>query len=377
MPPNFEYPRGVDFWVPIGADAARLLRARGIPIFSVLGKLRPKTSVEQAQTELDVLSSQSKTQYPATNERVRFKANGMRRYYVGDNDLPLFALFGSALALLVIACLNVSCLLLGRAKRRRREMSIRSTLGALPGNLVGQMMSEGFILATVAEIVGLGLVAILDDQLVMLLPRSMELFTEVTINLNVLAFAAATTLLVGVGFIVVPAWHAVSQTALSGLREGRTTSFGHSTTWSMLVAIQVALSVALCISAGLVIVAAVNVLGEDPGFDSDGVTALEVRLDPARYQSGIQKVGFYRELLRHIQGLPGTDTTGSVTFLPLSDSQAAYQIEVPGRVQEQQSSAAVHVVGGEYFETLHIPFRSGRLFTSLDAQSRAQVMWPS
>ena len=299
---------------------------------------------------------------------------------VGAIRPALLVLAGAVGFVLLIACANVANLLLARATGRRRELAVRAALGAGRGHLVRLLLGESLALAGLGGAAGLGLayaglrvlVASAADQLA--IPR----LSGAGVNLPVLLFTLAASLAAGLVFGLAPAFSASRFGLADSLKEGARGSDARSGRLrAALVVLEVALSLALLVGAGLLLRSFERLLSVSPGFRPGHVLTMKVSLPSRRYQDQAARVRFFKELNDRIERLPGVTAAGGVSFLPLNGLGAATSYGLPGKPDAPagaQPVADVRAVSGDYFRAMGIPLLEGRTFTDHDTGDAANVI---
>ena len=373
LPSDFEFPGRPSFLVPLARDPnARWREGRDLEI---VGRLRPRASVAQAQADLTSLTRRFERDGPPilTGEHTEARLTPLIESYVGEARPALLVLFGAVLCVLLIACANVANLLLARAATRRREMAVRASLGASRGRLVRQLLTESLVLAGIGGILGL-LVAWWGAQFVIaLVPRNMPIprLDEMRLDPAVLMFTfglvVATALLVG----LVPALRGSRQSpALSMRQGGRGSIGGGSGLRSSLVTFEVALAMVLLVAAGLLLRTFSYLRNIDPGFSDRNVLACHLKLPDGQYRTDEQQSAFFAQVVDRVRNLPGVRSAAAVDGLPVSGTGGGTWIHVEGKPEpppSQQLNVMVRSVTPGYFATLGVPFFAGRDFTEADS----------
>lgn len=287
MPPHFVFPsRDVQMWTAM-RFAERDFQDRANNYIYVVAKLGRGVSKEQAQAEMGWIGAQLQRQYPKENEDVKVRVTGLRDRDISDRSRMLLkALLGAALCVLLIACTNLANLLLARALMRRKELAVRSAMGAGRERLVRQLLTESLVLAFAGGALSVLMAMSAAPLLVMLVPNSLPISAEPAFDLRLVALAALLTCLTGIGFGVIPAMRACSGAAASGLQEGSRGGVGgrRERLRGPLVVGEVMASVILLISAGLLIRALWRVESIDPGFRAGGVLTLRTSLPMPKHE---------------------------------------------------------------------------------------------
>jgi predicted permease len=281
-------------------------------------------------------------------------------------------LLGAVLCVLLIACANVTSLLLARAISRQREMAVRASLGASRGRLIRQLLTESLVLAAMGGLLGV-LVAWWGAQfLVALVPKGMPIprLEEIRPIFTILAFTFAVTLATAFLVGLVPAFQASRHDlALSMRQGGRSTVGGGWRLRSGLVVTEVALAMVLLVTAGLLLRTFSYLRAIDPGFNDRNVLACHLLVPDAQYRTGAQQTAFFTQVLERVRSLPGVRSAAAIDHLPLSGHGASTWIHVAGRPEPppgQQLDALARTVSAGYFATLGVPLYAGRDFADAD-----------
>jgi len=373
MPPDFDFPFGysIPFWTPmIMAKVTEGARAR--PVIPV-ARLKKGVSLEQADAELNVLADQLRQTFPNIPAR-RGTVHVERlldRLVEGHRRLPLL-LLGAAGIVLLIACGNVANLFLARAAIRQREMALRVALGASRSRVLRQMLTESLLLSLGAGVLGLLLTFGTIKGLVRLCPSDTPRLQEASVDLPVLAFTLATSLLTGLLFGMMPAWRASDIRVGETLKEGtgRTTSGrGWRRLHSGLVVSQLGLSLVLLIGAALLIRSLVALSTMDLGFEPERALMVNLRLPAAKYSEDERCVAFFQTLLERLQSLPQVHSAAvihhaySLTHTASGDAH----FSLSGREDSQEEHVARSMeVSPDFFKTMGIRLLRGRTFTDQD-----------
>jgi len=339
----------------------------------VLARLKPGVSFQQAQTDVSQISRQLEQEFAQANAGHSVQVVPLHQDITGRAQLALFTLLGAVAFVLLIACANVANLLLTRAASRQREMAIRTALGAGRWRLVRQTLIESLLLALMGGVLGLLTTLWLVDAFSKItsvnLPRLNQVNIDTRVLLATIGFSLVTGLLTG----IVPAWRnsepRLAQWIGEGTRgsiSGRVRKIGNS-----LVVIEVALAVVLLVSGGLMLRSFVQLVRVNPGFDPHHVLRLDLGLSGLRYKEPQQQRAFYEQLITELRGLPGVESVGATTQTPLSPGDNWFAFAIEGRPAPppgQQQQAATRAVSNDYFVALHIPLKSGRVFSDSDAR---------
>jgi putative ABC transport system permease protein len=382
--------RPLDIYVPLAFDRSRLNR-RDHDMF-VYARLKRGVTLDQAQSEMDVLYRRLEQEYQQTNSSRGARVISMSQGFVGDIRPTLLLLLSAAGFVLLIACANVGNLALARAVARQREMAVRASLGASPWRLLRQVLTENLILALLGGIAGT-LVAfwgirILND----LTPyQAVKRLHDFGLDTRVLGFTLVISLLSGALSSIAPALRFARRKDL--LKDvGRSSTVGLRTPRmaSMLVISEVALAVALLCCAVLLIRSSLLLHGMPRGFNPENVLTTQVWLPRAKYPNGHQVANFYRNVLQRIEKLPGVESASAINFPPLALQYAPVSFTIEGHTPSPANevlNARCSVISAEYFRTMNIPLLSGRTFIDRDADethgvaivsaSMARRFWPN
>lgn len=361
-----------EIWIPYTPDPKQLAPLmRGYRSLTVLAHLKPGVSLVQAQTEMREIARRMAQSNPETNTGYSVDVMPLEEQIVGNAGATLWTLFGAVLVVLLIACVNVANLLLARAGDREKEIAVRTSLGANPGRIVRQLLTESVLLSLAGGLLGLALAAWATPTLVKLAPLDLPRAQEISLDWRVLAFTLGVSILTGLLFGLAPAL-ASARTDLNSILKtsGRSTT-GHrsrSRLRDILVVSEVASCVVLLIAAGLLIRSFVRLEDVNPGFRADRVLTMQLSLAEARYPG--LKVGlFYQQLLDRVRNLPGVESAGACQFLPMSGRDVSLNFQIEGQPQANaanQPRAKLRAASAEYFSALGIPLLRGRLFDRSD-----------
>jgi predicted permease len=383
-PPGSE----ADIWLPMRFDAGTRANRTGHFVTAV-ARLRTGVTGDGARADLDRVLIGLERELPGAEPNVRTTVVPLRQQLSATYKPTLALLFGAVSFVLLMACANAANLLLARASVRRREMAIRMAIGADRGRLRGLVLTESILVAAAAGVFGL-FVSVWGIALVnRLLPASLGAFAgsgtgwaltgnavAVTLDWRVLVFATVTTVATGLLFGSIPAHQSSDVSAHDVLRQVRTTSGVRARTRKLLVVSQLAIAVILLVAAGLLLRSVARLQATDPGFDPQGVVTLRTVLSPQTYAGAQARRGFYDAVVDRARRLPGVESAGFVTFLPLTfeglgGGVAIESQPVPGTTYPV--SARYRMVTHEYLQALRVPLRAGRRFADSDTASSTKV----
>ena len=367
-PPGFDYPGGVVVWQPLFAepDAESWASIRGARFLSVVGRLRGDVAPPAAETRLAAIMRAE----PELEGSVA-SVTPLRETLVAGVRTPLWILFGSVLVLLLIACVNVSTVLLSQTRGRMRELAIRRALGARDRRLAAQLLGEALAVVTVGGILGVTLAVWGIDVLIALSPRELPETARLTLDWRVLAFALAITLFTAIGATIAPLVQARGvrvSPALGHARPGVAGDRKDRRLWNGLVVSEVALTVLLLVGAGLLLRSFAGLVAVDTGLEARGVTTFHVSLPDYRYVTPESATAFQEALLERTAGLPAVQSAAVARNLPLAGSSmtAPVIVEEGEGSADRPSSTQFTTVTPDYFRTLGIRLVEGRLFRPTD-----------
>ena len=381
MPPSFDYPEGAKVWLlsakpvplpPIDVPGD-LLEARSVNYFLAVGRLKQGVTDAQAQQDLGGISDDLARRFPQTNAGRGVTVQPLHERIVGDVRDALLILFGAVGVVLLIACANVASLLLARASGRQRELAIRAALGASRMRLVRQLVGESLLLAVGGGLLGLLAAGWTVALLVAIMPDEVPRVGEIAVDARVAAASFAISLVSALLFGILPSLQASRADASSILRESgdRASTAGRkrARTRAVLVVVEVALTLVLLVSAGLLANSFLRLQNTDPGFATDQVTLVEFPLPQGRYPDGKRQAAFYQQLLDRL-ATRGEIQMAAIAFPnPLEGQNAAGSFAIDGKPNVNRADrprAAIGSVSPLYLKTMGIPLLSGRQFTDRD-----------
>jgi putative ABC transport system permease protein len=391
MPDGFDFPGGVDLWVPLQLSPGALAaNQRGAHYLSAVGRLRPGATIEQARTDLNRIESAIAQQYPTKVKGYSVGVEPLLQSMVGPVQRPLLVLFGAGAFVLLIACVNVSNLLLARATTRTGEIAVRSALGARRGRLIRQLLAESVMLALAGGVAGVMVGSWGVRALMTLAPADLPRAGGIGVDAGVLAFSIAVSCVAGLVFGLAPALVSSRPDLtvfLKDVRRDGGAMSGRRRLRSALVAAQVALALVLLAGAGLAVRSFERLTKVNAGVRTDGVLTVSIALPAATYPTVPSQTQFFREMIERLQQQPGIVSAGAVLFPPLTPSGFGGTFDIIDRPDGANAgNAQVRSVTPGYFETLAIPLRAGRTFDRRDSEtgppvaiiseSTARKYWP-
>jgi putative ABC transport system permease protein len=376
MPRGFYFPnREAQLWTAMRWAPSAFQDRRDTYIYPV-GRLKRGVTVEQARAEMRTIGARIANAYP--NEMGH---TSVRLVPLGDDVSPqsalmLKALLGAALCVLLIACANLAGLLMARAMTRRRELAVRTALGAGRERLVRQMLTESLMLAWGGAVLGIVLAHLALPLLVRLVPTSLPIAAVPAIDGRILAFAVALTCVTGLAFGAAPAWRSGGADAAPELAGGRSESGTRREGFrSALVATEIAASIALLVGLGLLTRAMWRVQAVVPGFDPEHVLTLRTSLPMPRYEAPETREAFYRRVLADARRLPGVTDAAYTSFLPMVMGGGIWPVDIAGQplVLSERRTASLRFVTPGFFAALRIPLVAGRDVRESDAANAPYV----
>ena len=369
-----------DFWTTLRQDNPCLKRRSCHSMYGI-GRLKDGVSVEMARANMKAIASQLEIQYPNENRGQGAFVAPLSEVFVKDVRPILLALLGGAGLLLLIACVNVSSLLLVRSESRKREIAVRGALGASRLRLIGQFTIEGLALAVVSALFGIALARVFMQTLVGLISKdmmgSMPYLAGLGLNSHVVAFTAAIAFLATILFSLTPLFRLPLQDIRDGLAEGGRTSVG--TVWrrfgANLVVVELAVAVVLLACAGLLGKSLYRLLHVEVGFQPDHLATMAVALSPTVYEKDEQQAVAGKKLVAQIESLPGVQSAGISSVLPVSFNGNTTWIRILGYPYNgEHNEVNERDVSPKFFSTIRASLAEGRYFTEFDDASKPRVV---
>jgi putative ABC transport system permease protein len=382
LPPGFAFPPKAEIWQPLWFPKEQYeQQQRGAGYLQVLARLKPGTSLDKAQAELDRLGAQLTAQYPLNyraDRHYRMVLTPLLEDVVGDLKPTLLLLMGAVGFVLLITCANVANLLLARSATRGQEMAVRLALGAGRARLVRQLLTESILLALAGGVGGLLLGMSGIRLLLPFVPSSLPRLSSVHLDVRTLAFTVLASLLTGVVFGVAPAFQSAQSNVNETLREsGRTgTSARQQRLRNGFVIAEIALAVVVLTGAGLALKSFWRLHAVDPGFKSEGVLTLRLLLPFTTHPKSSQRATFFRQVLEHIRALPGVAAAGAVSRIPMTLGNPSGTITAENSdtaANAPQVNTEIRWSSPGYFQTLGIALIRGRDFNDGDVEGMLSV----
>jgi macrolide transport system ATP-binding/permease protein len=382
LPREFAFaPQGkVDFWAPL-LDKTGCEKRRSCHNLDGIGRLRSGVTMQAALADMKNIAVQLERQYPGTNKDQGASVLPLAEIIVGDVRPILLTLLVGAGLLLLIACVNVSSLLLVRSESRRREIAVRGALGATPVRLMRQFVTEGLLLAAVGCMGGILIAAWIMRMLTHLVPKNIvgrvPFMQIVGMNAHTVIFAAVVAALGALLLAATPTLRLSFQDIHAGLAEGSRGSAGRL--WrklgSNLVVVELAVAVVLLVGAGLLGRSFYHLLHVETGFDTTHLATLKVMAPDSKYTKDEQSIALYGEVVRRVSSLPGVQSVGITSVLPLNCNCNTDWVRFVGKPYHgEHNEVNERDVNPQYLETLKARLIRGRLFTEADRKPAPQTI---
>jgi putative ABC transport system permease protein len=399
MPESFQFGREfgqiVDLWRPIVFTPDQMnSNALTNEFLTVLGRLSPGASQQQAQAEMSTIAANLRNQYRpgSTASDWDLLLTSFREQVVGDIRTMLLIVLLVVGFVLLIACANVANLLLARAAARQKEIAVRTALGASRWRIIRQLLTESVMLSVAGGALGLligfwgvkALISLNADRI----PRA----NEVTLDWRVMLFTFGIAIVTGILFGIVPAIQTAKADLHETLKEGGRSGAAATKHWvrNALVVAEISMALAVLIGAGLLVKSFMQVQQVNPGFNPQGLLTMHLSLPDFKYREAPQRANFYNQLINDVRALPGVQSVGAVSVLPLSGGGSSGSFRIEGRDHPQNQSlphGARWAATPDYFKTMGIPIIRGRYFEERDSadstpvaiidESLAKKYWPN
>jgi putative ABC transport system permease protein len=390
LPASFEFLNpDASYWVPAGYNAPMLAYRAGHGL-RVLARLKPGVTQTQAQAEIQMLMQRVARAHPAEAGKLSAFVQPLHQHLTGEVRRPLLVLLVAVGLVLLIACANLANLLLARASARRKEIAVRAALGAGRARIVRQLLTESVLLAGVGGVCGLLVATWSFAVLRQLIPPGLAASATLGLDGQVLAYTLGLAALTGVLFGLAPAWQATRVDVNEALKQGGgRAGIGQRRLQNALVVAEVALALVLLIGAGLLIQTFYRLRQVEVGFRVENVLAVQTRLPRARYLDHSKRTAFFQQTLERVRALPGVVSAAYTSELPMAGRGGIYNITIEGRPAAAGVAleAGHHQVSLDYFTTLGIPLRQGRVFDERDTlqtpgvalinETMARRFWPN
>ena len=374
--PSFSYPAGTEIWMPIGLFPIN--PNRGGHNYFVVGRLKAGVELDEARTEMRDIASRLGREYPE-NRSKSIALTPLLNKMTSGAQTTLWLIFGTVVAVMLIACVNVAHLQLARASSRVREMAVRTAIGASPGRIARQVLTENVVLGLAGCLVGLVFGWFTLNAFLAMAPADIPRLNEVHLDWRVFLFTLAVTLLCSLLFGAGPARRAARADAASGFRHQTTRTARGGVAprvRSTLVMAEVALSLVLLVASGLLLRSFVQLNQVDLGFSTERVLVTTTAFPVAGPSEAGRAVAFYKDLIAQMRALPGVRQAAGAMWMPfvtLRSSSGYWIAGGPTYAKGEYPIAQIQIVTPGYFETMSTPIRRGRDFGDEDGSGRPQV----
>lgn len=376
MPSNFLlFRKDVELWTPMRILTAQEPGARTAHYLDVVARLKETVTESQAQTNLNTIAQGIAAAYPKNAAGLRAFILPIREQLVGDTRPSLLVLLIAVACILLIACVNLANLQLSRGTARHREMALRAALGARRSRLIRQLLTECVLLALLGLAAGIGLACLSLAFLKQLVPASMSSFADVTINLRLLGYGLALSILTAMLFGIAPAFRTATINLSDALKKGGGGGGFASVDNRLrkaLVVSEMALAMVLLVAAGLLARSFVRLRTQELGFRPDNVLLMRTSLPSAKYPDRDRRAQFYQQVIDRVKVLPAVADVAYTTAAPLRWKGGSTGLVVEGRMQEE--TGALHrQISSDYFRAMGIALVAGRTFDDHDGPQSQQV----
>ena len=386
LPANYQSlmtqdPRGgtVEIWRVLGYDISQPWACRTCHHLVVIGRLRDGVSLTQANAEMDTLSDSLTKAYPKEYDDVGVILTPIRDQLLGPASTPLYILLGAVCLVLLAACANLANLLLARATNREREVAMRTALGATRGRVIRQLLVENCLLGLLGAVAGLFPALWMPRVLAVIGAGDLPRLDQVHLDWRVLLFTAGVALLTSVATGLAPAYR-LSKTELRDcLQEGVRASgnIASSRLRGLLIVSEVALSLTLLISAGLLLRSLSRLLVVSPGFDPDHVLSMQTSVLGQRFNDNEVVRQYFGDAVERLRELPGVQSAAAASQIPLAGNMDRYGFHAEGKIHpnpEEDPSAERYCITPGFLATMHIPLLRGRDVSPADTSTTQPVL---
>jgi predicted permease len=382
MPPKFKFPDWAELWVPL-AWSNEKRAVRGNHNYMVIGRLKPEAAVQQAKTDLGAISARLEQQYPEDDKGWGATVLPLREQIVGDVRPALLVLLGAVAFVLLIACANVANLVLAKTLARKKEIAIRTSLGASRAAVLRQILAETLLFSLAGGALGLFLARFCITLIQKFLADRLPSSTEITLDASVLAFTVFLALLAGLLAGLLPAVRFTRTDLNEALKQGQSrgnSDSSGSNTRGLLVVSEVALSLVLLIGAGLMMRSLLRLSSVQPGFDPNNVLTARLTVPGTKFSSPAAQISFYDQVLRQVRATPGVESAGLIDSLPIDDGGSHQPVAVEGQPvvpMADQPEVDVRMISPGYLHAMRVPVLRGRDLNDADLAGRPPVVFIS
>ena len=378
MPAGFQFMESeTAVWVPI-AFTPETLANRGGHYLKVVARLKPGVTQAQAQADIDAIMQRLQAEYPEQVGRLGATVLPLSEEVTGEVRRPFFVLLVAVGFVLLIACVNIANLLLSRATNRRKEIAVRTALGATRTRIIRQLLTESVLLASVGGLVGVLFAWLSFSFLQQLIPAGLVLATQLHLDLQVLGYTMGLTLVTGLIFGLAPALQATKLDLNEALKQGggrSGTDVSGNRLRGAMVVFEVALALVLLVGAGLLMQTFFHLRGQYSDLRADQVLTIRTALARSKYDTHQKRIAFYDQVLERVRSLPGVESAGYSTSIPLVWRGGTSGFVIEGRpLDESLSYDANHrQVTADYMKAMGIAVKEGRYFADSDTQNSLPV----
>lgn len=379
MPGIFNFPRAVQVWVPLALPTGPVIPGE-LSELAVIARLKDGVTIDQAQTEMNVLEKRLESLHPRAKGWYRSRVASLQQQITGDTRRPLLLILGTGIVVLLIACANVANLLLARSVGRRRELTVRTALGAKQSRLIRQLLTESLVLALFSGFIGILLAGAAVYGVKLYGPSDIPRLREVAIDFRVFAFTVGLTFITGILFGLVPALGATRINLVNSLKDGNSrtgVSLSGTRFRKVVLVTQMAFALVLVIAASLLTQTLFHLLKVDLGFNPESVATFELSLPPVKYQDHAQIVALYQKVLQQLRTVPAVISAGVVETVPMGGATESTMIILPDRAQanpKESPFANYTIASPGYFPAAGTPILRGRDFLESDVDSSQPVV---
>jgi len=379
MPASFRFPDFGQMWTPMGwTDKEAAVRNEHHSV--VIARLKRGVTLQQAQAEMNTISSRLEQLYPADDKGWGAVVVPLHRDMVSDVRPALLVLLGAVAFVLLIACANVANLALAKTFARQKEIAIRSALGATATRVVRQILTESVLLAGVGGVLGLVVAYFGQNLILAFLKNQLPASFTAGLDVKVLGFTLCLSLMTGVFAGLLPAMRLARSNVNEALKQGlgRTDAgSGSQATRRVLVVAEVALSLLLLVGAGLMIRSFQQLQNVAPGFESHGVLTMNAAIARAKFSEATGEINFFEQVLQRVRALPGVESAGVIDDIPLDTNGSHQPIQIEGQPEvamADQPEVDVRLISAGYMQAMHIPLLRGRDFNDQDVKGRPETI---
>jgi predicted permease len=378
LPPGFRFFTDADVYTSLAQGAPLIYNDRTIHGFAAIARLKPEATISQAQGEMNTIQQNLDRLYPAADRNLGTLLTPLKQAIVFDVSGTLLLVMGAVGIVLLITCANVANLLLARFVARSREFAVRAALGASRARIVRQLLTESLLLSLAGGVLGVGLAKLGVALALAKLPESMPRADNISVNLPVLLFSFGISIAVGILFGLAPALRSFRVDVQSSLKTAdRGSTRGRHHGQSILVIVQMALTLVLLVGSGLLLRTIRQLWSVNPGFDTQHVITFKVGLSPSLTKTASSTRIAYRQLLDRIRKIPGVQAADFTNIVPLSehDNGGPFWIGAQQSTSMQDAPHALYFeTGPQYLRAIQIPLLRGRFFTPADNSDSEPVV---